>query len=176
MCRRLIIIVSFDDFSLSTKPSEYVIIHWCELVAMKPKAQISATPTTKLTAKPLTKPTKSSKMNPFAKWNSWRNATMSQVIFFKKCIVGKLGCKKGRQIFLYYFFIRLGSLRKKNEILRPDETNNVYTNICIIWDIYYRVRKKTSWYKTHKFNLKFLYFLKTKFSEDHNVFVREFLN
>ena len=70
MCRRLIIIVSFDDFSLSTKPSEYVIIHWCEHVAMKPKAQISATPTTKLTAKPLTKPTKSSKMNPFAKWNS----------------------------------------------------------------------------------------------------------
>ena len=52
---------------------------------------------------------------------------MSQVIFFKKCIVGKLGCKKGRQI-LYIFFNRLGSMEhlEKNEILRPDEISNAY--------------------------------------------------
>ena len=53
---------------------------------------------------------------------------MSQVIFFKKCIVGKLGCKKGRQILYIYFFNRLGSMEhlEKNENLRPDETNNAY--------------------------------------------------
>ena len=88
-----LIVLSFDDFSLSTKPSECVITHWCEHVAMRPKAQISATPTTKLTAKPHTKPTKSSKMNRFAKWNSWRNATMSQVIF-SKMYCGKIRLQK----------------------------------------------------------------------------------
>ena len=34
--------------------------------------------------------------------------------------------KREADFFILFFFIRLGSLRKKNEILRPDETNNVY--------------------------------------------------
>ena len=80
--------------SLSMKLLGCATIPWWELATTIPKASPFATHIMKLSVKHLTNLMKLNRMNPFAKWNSWRNVIMLQVSFHSFFTVRK-SLKKG---------------------------------------------------------------------------------